>query len=464
MLRCCAHRRAPNEQPMPNPAVAAPAPAASSSFKDGTKSTEDFKMTCLAEVFSVDFLEKFRTRSPLHVLDVVPQIKNIIKTDSVILAFARASEMGSLAVTKNGAPFIRESLFMAYLDCATLSLVDAELYFPALMSVCQVLAPTFGYAKARMVLEPPKARSTSGVTEEDVFVLQVSGEQRITLLPLDDKHDPLPVTAPRSQPLLACNIRPGDVVFIPSGVECRKDAVNAPTEKDDATTLDPVLSVLITVRMQEHSLQYSLGSYVNTILREALPDTSDALFRSAVTKSTLTDPTSKAGVVSERQKEVEAKLYNAVASFRSKLCSSALRDHFEQRMEKLRQEQLDGAAKIERDSTWDPSQRNVVFSTSSIRVAMGVSCRCAAGDTVAHFKRGSETLSLPIERSASYLISELCDGRPHIVSSLTCHDKVERLCVCQILIQKECLEIADDNDYTGSSIRGETASTYSGGF
>merc|ERR1712139_399329 len=81
------------------------------------------------------------------------------------------------------------------------------------------------------------------------------------------------------------------------------------------------------------------------------------------------------------------------------------------------------------------------FSTSYVRITKGVRCECQPGSTRALFTRGSETLPLPIGESASYMISELCDGKPHLVSSLTCVDPLERLCVCQVLIFKKCLEV-----------------------
>merc|ERR1712046_386193 len=107
-------------------------------------------------------------------------------------------------------------------------------------------------------------------------------------------------------------------------------------------------------------------------------------------------------------------------------------------METLRKEQADGAAKM--DSKFQDKEGQV-FNTSYIRVASDVKCQCKPGESRALFSRGSETLPLPISPSASYLISELCDGKSRLVSSLTCKDPLERLCVCQTLVNKSCFEL-----------------------
>merc|ERR1712182_127496 len=116
-------------------------------------------------------------------------------------------------------------------------------------------------------------------------------------------------------------------------------------------------------------------------------------------------------------------------------------------MGKLRSEQSEAAEAIQRQHGGDkalPKQR--VMERSFVRVARGVSCRCNPGETSALFTRGSDTLRLPIAATASRLISALCDGKAHIVVSLPCDDHVERVCVCQILIFKGCLELAEAED------------------
>merc|ERR1711957_992270 len=145
------------------------------------------------------------------------------------------------------------------------------------------------------------------------------------------------------------------------------------------------------------------------------------------------------------------------AELASKLSVAGLRSNFESRMEKLRIEQAESAEKMQKLILAAPAPANTVSTSSCLRVSRGVKCKCTAGDSSAMFKRGTETLKLPIARTASYLISELCDGMPHSVDSLTCADPVERLCVSQVFVGKECFELCDpyEDDY---------ASAYSGSF
>mmetsp|Transcript_50557 Transcript_50557/g.156455 ORF Transcript_50557/g.156455 Transcript_50557/m.156455 type:complete len:144 (+) Transcript_50557:781-1212(+) len=118
------------------------------------------------------------------------------------------------------------------------------------------------------------------------------------------------------------------------------------------------------------------------------------------------------------------------------------RKHFDARMLQLRTDQSKGAEGLLAGSTTAGPRPppGIVQMTSLIAVCKGIVCRCQPGTEVAHFKRGSETLNLPIGRSASEMIHRLSDGEPHVVGSLPCDDPIERLCVCQVLLLKGCLE------------------------
>merc|ERR1711972_150003 len=134
------------------------------------------------------------------------------------------------------------------------------------------------------------------------------------------------------------------------------------------------------------------------------------------------------------------RLSRSAAELASHVSAAGLREHYARRMDKLREEQMEGAAKMAAAAS--SSGPLGLTSQSRVRVAVGVTCRCRAGDSTAYFKRGvSETLNLPIAETASYLIADLSDGAPHAVGSLRCVDPFERLCVCQILVFKGCLEV-----------------------
>lgn len=399
----------------------------------------------------------------MHAPGGVPQITKTVELDAVVSALVRGGENGATSAFKRGEPCKRETIFMAYLDHASLILSEAETYFPALLDLCQSLAKPFGYVTARLTLEPSAYKCPAIHTQGDSIVLQLWGEQQLCVV--EPSQGPLPMSAPRPAPLLKCTLNPGDALFLPAGLECQvvggvqTGSAQMSESQLDALSGAPGLYVVLTVRKSENnSLGQSLGKYLNDVLRESWSESTDGFLRSAVTKQTLpSDDSEGQPDAAAKRAALEVRLNSSTAELQKKLNVAALRDHFEQRMEKLRQEQLAAAQKLQ-SAAKPPSVRMMVMTRSFIRVSKGVSCKCVPGENQATFKRGGETLTLPIARSASYLISDLCDGVPHAVRTLRCEDAVERLCVCQVLVFKDCLEVVEE-DY-----RSETSDAYSGGW
>lgn len=341
--------------------------------------------------------------------------------DTVVRALVAGTDRGTTGAYKRGEPCMRESFYIAYLDQATLTLTEAEMHFPEVLALCQGLAPLFGYVTARLVVDPPsQGRGPPFRAEGDVLVLPLRGEQRLVVM---QSVQGLRMTAPRPQPLISQTVSPGDVVYVPQGLECRSEANEAST-----------ISLFLTVQAADQRLGTSLGLYITDALRESLPEDVDAFFRTAVTKGTLR-------ASEDERRELEAKLQACTSALSSRLKASALREHFDRRMERRRMEQAEGAAKAQSIAEKASDPPSYVTTSSRIQVSRGVKCRCVAGESVAHFTRGGETLSLPIASTASRMISKLCDGRPHEVEYLPCDDPIERLCVAQVLVFKECLEV-----------------------
>eukprot|EP00933_Yihiella_yeosuensis_P083559 TRINITY_DN9779_c0_g1_i3.p1 TRINITY_DN9779_c0_g1~~TRINITY_DN9779_c0_g1_i3.p1 ORF type:complete len:143 (+),score=30.68 TRINITY_DN9779_c0_g1_i3:195-623(+) len=140
----------------------------------------------------------------------------------------------------------------------------------------------------------------------------------------------------------------------------------------------------------------------------------------------------------------------------SKLTAADLRKHFEKRMEDLRQEQIEGSEEVGKCSLL---REALPSSKSVLRIATGIRCRCEPGTSVAHFKRGTETMALPIAESASRMLNQLSDGQNHVLESLPCDDPLERVFVCQVLIKKGCLEFASEAKGQG---KGKTDGGYPG--
>mmetsp|Transcript_45568 Transcript_45568/g.91952 ORF Transcript_45568/g.91952 Transcript_45568/m.91952 type:complete len:239 (-) Transcript_45568:12-728(-) len=208
----------------------------------------------------------------------------------------------------------------------------------------------------------------------------------------------------------------------------------------------PTLYVALTLRTNEQSFEASLGRYLNDLLREAsFSPEADRFLRSAASKRDFLQryPDTPGGKASsDASGELKQQMLRSADELASKIDSAGFQRHFDARMRQLRDEQGRGAEKLlAGSSTSGPlPPPGVIQSDSQIAVCKGISCRCQPGSDTAHFKRGGETLNLPIARSASELIHRLSDGEPHAVGSLPCDDPVERLCVCQILIMKSCLE------------------------
>merc|ERR1712083_697603 len=105
--------------------------------------------------------------------------------------------------------------------------------------------------------------------------------------------------------------RPGDALYIPSGVECWAVG-NAPEE--------PVLYVLLTLQSNSHSFEMSMGKYLTDILREGdFSKDADLFFRSAVTKQSI-PPRATAGAKDHpAHAELEARSRRCAAELASLL-------------------------------------------------------------------------------------------------------------------------------------------------
>jgi len=295
------------------------------------------------------------------------------------------------------------------------------------------LCPPFDFVSARLVIDPPGMRVPKLQVDSDTIALQVWGEQNVKICrPIAG----LPVTAKRPEPFLTPLMRPGDALFVPSGLEVRFEGP-PPSVRGD----EPTLYVVFSVRTNEQSFGTSLGKHLSDVLWETrFSKQADALFRSAVTKRTLGPSGSddSAEAIAERRSNLDSGLKAAVAELRQRVNAESLQKHVAKRMDQLRKEQAEGAAKAAAQRL--PNESQFVTNRSFIRVATDVVCEFQPGDPRALFTRGSETLPLPIAQTASYMIAELCDGAPHRLTSLTCSDPLERICVAQVLVFKECLE------------------------
>jgi len=369
------------------------------------------------ELLSDNFWQSRSEKRPLCLHGTAKGLLAKVGMDEIIEALCKGtrSQLCSTSAFRGGEPHLRENVFMAYLDQATLSLAGAEHFLPWLLALCKELQPAFGFVSARLVVDPENSRLRA--CESDVLLLQLLGDHRLTVTqPLQG----LPVSAPRPKGLEA-TLQAGDVLYVPAGLEGRP---SGPAESK------PNVYVLITLQSVELSVGFSLCRYLGDLLleKQKLSADADAFFRSAMTRRTRDDPA--------LQSDLSATVQRHAQELLSKVTAADLRQHFERRIQQMRHEQLESAAEVQA-----LAPEAVVLSRSSIRLAQGVRCRCQAGDTRAQFTRGSDTMTLNIAVTASPLLSRLSDGKSHRVDSLPCEDPVERVCVCNVLMRKGCLEL-----------------------
>jgi len=433
---CCNRRQRPAQAPVP---AAAPEPSLAEAFCSSVLTSEFW--ACLEE------------RRPVHIQQAAARLPGLLGPDDVIAALTRGGDSGATASFKRGEPYLRENLFLAYLDQATLRLSDAERHLRPLLELCRALVPAFEYVTARLVLEPPECRGPNLHTESDLLLLQLWGEQRMTVRrPLGS----VPMTAPRPGPLLAPELQPGDALLLPQGVECQvssgksEAAGGGGTLGASARSSEPVLYAVLTLRTGEQSFEASLGRYLTELLREGnFSPEADGFFRSAVTKQGVSGryppPANSQPQPAAATGELQQKLARSASELASRITAADFRRHFNSKMQQLREAQGKGAEELLAGSVaaGPLPPPGIIQAHSLVAVCSGIVCRCQPGSDMAYFKRGAETLNLPIAASASELIHRLCDGEPHAVGSLPCEDPVERLCVCQILVFKGCLEVTE---------------------
>eukprot|EP00435_Cladocopium_sp_Y103_P006071 s1580_g1.t4 len=197
-------------------------------------------------------------------------------------------------------------------------------------------------------------------------------------------------------------------------------------------SVPPNVYILLTLQSAELSVGFSLCRYLGDLLlqKEHLSAEADAFFRSAMTRRTRDDLA---------KPELDESVQRHARELLSKVTVTDLRKHFESRIQQMRQEQLESAGEVRSLPPLEP----MVLSRSLLRLAQGVRCKCDVGESRALFTRGADTMTLNIAVTASAMLARLSDGKTHHVDSLPCDDPVERVCVCNVLMRKGCLELAE---------------------
>lgn len=382
------------------------------------RSKQDGERALREAILTPSFWSCCSEKRPVHFGGAARGIVEDVSMDAVIEAFLKGArpQFGATTSYRLGEPYMRESVFMAYLDHASLSLTGAELFLPWLLSLCQAFEGTFGFVTSKVLIDPPDSNGPPLLVESDSLMLQLLGEQRILVAP---PLQGLPVSAPRPKPLLEATILPGDALYVPRGLECRQVGTESRL---------PKVYVLLSLRSPELSLGISLCKYLGDMLmdKQKVSADADAFFRSSLTRRTRKDVEKDSSMLDTSLQKYSRELMNKVSS-------ADLRAHMHSRIKLMREEQVENAKEVACASPRPP----VVLSSSILRLAPGVQCRCPPGGTSAHFTRGSDSMTMNIAPTVSALLDRLSDGQPHTVESLPCDDPVERICVCNIFLLKK---------------------------
>mmetsp|Transcript_25077 Transcript_25077/g.58214 ORF Transcript_25077/g.58214 Transcript_25077/m.58214 type:complete len:151 (-) Transcript_25077:146-598(-) len=110
-------------------AVSSTAPASTSA------ASFDPQEACRA-ILTDEFWQRFNQRRPLYRPGLARQFVSLLAVDELFDALVRGSSTEATSAYKHGEPCFRENIFVAYLDQCTLSLSEAEHYFPWLYELC----------------------------------------------------------------------------------------------------------------------------------------------------------------------------------------------------------------------------------------------------------------------------------------------------------------------------------------
>eukprot|EP00405_Crypthecodinium_cohnii_P065359 CAMPEP_0195036840 /NCGR_PEP_ID=MMETSP0326_2-20130528/73504_1 /TAXON_ID=2866 ORGANISM="Crypthecodinium cohnii, Strain Seligo" /NCGR_SAMPLE_ID=MMETSP0326_2 /ASSEMBLY_ACC=CAM_ASM_000348 /LENGTH=190 /DNA_ID=CAMNT_0040062593 /DNA_START=23 /DNA_END=596 /DNA_ORIENTATION=- len=166
------------------------------------------------------------------------------------------------------------------------------------------------------------------------------------------------------------------------------------------------------------------------------------------------DVQEKAADEDKENKTPLAKLASkSVDEFARMISAKGLKEHYQRRMAELREKQRTAAMEVAITIGRGEGPKEAVWPSSSVRIAAGVKVSCQDGSSVAAFKRGEDTLNLPIAPTASFLISDLSDGQPHVVKSLRCADPFEESAFAKFWSSKVVWSCADHSGRANSKTR-----------
>jgi len=424
----------------------------------GERAAEAFSQRVLTSSFWADYWEK----KPLHIAKALlmnePDDATFIdfagwlSVDDVLAATALAviGLPHALKIYKEGLPFRLNGvlsltntlpLYHAYLDGASFIINQADRLSRPLQALCRALARQhFIHCFGVLYLTPPRSYAVRPHSDDqDVFLLQIWGTKKWRVYAPPSPPGALPYSdemigkereynAELGEPVMEATLHAGDILYLPRG-----------HVHEAHTAGEASLHVTITVQTSDYGWGPWVERRVQEILRKELPE---SLSHAARRARLVPKPTSEEGgmmstVADEGTREAfDDLLTQIVAKIDLNSAQRSFLDHLEE-MNRIQEEQYTRLMKQA-----DKLRLDREISTDSVvQLSPDIISECTVGSDIARFRRGQDVLQLKICASASRLINQLADHKPHVVKDLPCGDAFERVCVCRVLLAKEVLQL-----------------------
>lgn len=288
-----------------------------------------------------------------------------------------------------------------------------------ILAFCQEVGASLGtHVFAVAYLTPPSSKAVPVHNDDqDVFVSQLWGSKRWQVY---EPHVKGPIyteemegkDGPAAQPLnryLEVDLRAGDWLYCPRGH--LHEALSGP---------DVSLHLTVTLPTSDSTVGMCLMHAWREAMRDAAPEVHPLLRRAVVPRVGGLPPEEVAAGVAEMARLLTPDRVAATS--------------------RRRYEQLEAARASQ--VCHDELEELIVYPEFEVRLRPGLDVECEAGGDVAVFSGEQGVMRLRISPTVSSLIVALGQHRTfQQVRKLPGADFYERLCICQLLYDKECLQV-----------------------
>lgn len=388
-------------------------------------------------VLTPEFFERYWEKLPLHMRaaehrETLGQMADLVSLDDVVAIIKGAGH--TLKIFRRGEPYDLDNPLVGYLDGASLIVNQADRQHEVLFEFSRTLAERhFFHSFCVLYLTPPGSQAVRlHNDDQDVFLMQVWGRKnwKIRNAPkllayteeMLGKDTPVPEELIQ-EPILSFTMEPHDVLYIPRGYLHEAD-----------TGDEPSLHITVTIPTSDYCWGVQLMKSFQQAQRHTLTPELDKLSRSSMDKGF--------ELASLSLEELDGKIQDVAKNWLANLKLDSVIDSFEQRM---------AAANLSQDRSFalntERKAAPVVTEDSFVRLMYGISCRCEPDSDFAVFSRAMDrrSLEMKIGVSRAPLVKSL-KQTPQRVSTLPGKDAFERLCVLEVLLKHEVVQVFQDSD------------------